>query len=89
MKEMAKSNQKSMRFIIQHSQTNLSKEAQALLPSYDALRLRIYNSKENPYAHLPKPTSLGDICIPEEFQYTCKNELTHFTTLELMTQNEL
>ncbi|RNA24307.1 hypothetical protein BpHYR1_014380 [Brachionus plicatilis] len=75
VKEMAKSNQKSMRFIIQHSQTNLSKEAQALLPSYDALRLRIYNSKENPYAHLPKPTSLGDICIPEEFQYTCKNEL--------------
>ncbi|CAF0890530.1 unnamed protein product [Brachionus calyciflorus] len=75
MKEMAKSNQKSMRFIIQQSQTNLSTETQAYLPSYEALRQRIYNAKENPYAHLPKPTSLVDICIPEEFKYTCKNEL--------------
>ena len=65
MKEIAKTNQQTARLIIQQSQTNLSNEAQALMPSYDSLRQRLNHCKENPYEHLPKPSCLKEIFLHE------------------------
>ena len=63
------------RKFINASQTTLSKVAQALLPSYEALRQRLQRKKVDHYGDLMIPRSLAEIDLVEEFRWTCKHKL--------------
>jgi len=73
--QASNSNLHKPRRLILEAQKQLSKEAIALMPSYEALRQRLQRCKVNPYGELTMPSSIKEIDLPDEFQYTMRGDL--------------